>query len=57
MAKQKFEVGQSIDVKWLNIMTKGIIRSYDERVNGYYVYLPLNQQEIYYTARELDTWN
>jgi hypothetical protein len=57
MAAQKFEVGQSVEVRWLNINTKGVIRSYDARANGYYVYLPLNQEEIYYTSRELDAWN
>lgn len=57
MAKQKFEIGQSINVKWLNMSTKGVIRSYDSGANGYYVYLPLNQEEIYYTSRELEAWN
>ena len=57
MAQQKFEAGQTVNVKWLNMMTKGVVRSYDARANGYYVYLPLNQEEIYYTSRELETWN
>lgn len=57
MAKQKFEVGQTVHVKWLNNMAKGVIRSYDEKANGYYVYVTLNQQEIWYTSRELEAWN
>lgn len=57
MAAQKFEIGRSVEVRWLNIMTKGVIRSYDAKANGYYVYLPLNQEEIWYTSRELEAWN
>lgn len=57
MVKQKFVIGATVSVKWLNMTTTGKIRSYDSGAKGYYVFLPLNQQEIYYTSRELEAWN
>lgn len=57
MAKQKFEVGATVSVRYLNMNTSGKIRSYDEKGSYYMVYLPLLQQEILYTSRELEAWN
>lgn len=57
MAKQKFEVGRKVEVRYLNMSTSGTIRSYDANGNYYMVYLPLVQEEILYTARELEAWN
>lgn len=57
MAKQKFEVGQTVRVQWLNMSTTGKVRSYDSRANGYYVWIPSIKEEIYYTSSELEAWN
>ena len=57
MAAQKYEVGRKVEVRYLNMNSSGTIRSYDAKGNYYYVYLPLIQQEILYTSRELEAWN
>jgi len=57
VAKQKFEVGQTVRVQYLNMSTSGKIRSYDSGANGYYVWIAMIKQEIYYTSRELEAWN
>ena len=57
MAKQKYEVGATVNVKYLNMNTSGKIRSYDSGANGYYVWVAMIKQEIYYTSRELEAWN
>ena len=57
MAAQKYEVGRKVEVRYLNMNSSGVIRSCDAKGNYYYVYLPLVQQEILYTARELEAWN
>lgn len=56
-AVQRYEVGATVYVKYLNMNTSGKIRSYDSGSKGYYVWIPMIKQEIYYTARELDAWN
>ena len=57
MAKQKYEVGATVNVKYLNMNISGKIRSYDSGANGYYVWIAMIKQEIYYTSRELEAWN
>lgn len=57
MAKQKFEVGQTVRVQWLNLSTTGKVRSYDKNANGYYVWIPSIKEEIYYTSSKLEAWN
>lgn len=57
MAAQKYELGRKVEVRYLNMNSSGTIRSYDAKGKYYYVYLPLIQQEILYTSRELEAWN
>lgn len=57
MAKQKFDVGQTVKVQWLNMSTTGKVRSYDKISNGYYVWIPSIKEEIYYTSSKLEAWN
>lgn len=57
MAAQKFAVGQKVEVRYLNMNSSGTVRSYNAQGNYYYVYLPLVQQEILYSGKELEAWN
>ena len=57
MAAQKYEVGRKVNVQYLNMSSSGVVRSYNAQGNYYYVYLPLVQQEILYTGKELEAWN
>lgn len=57
MAKQRYEVGATVKVQWLNMSTTGKIRSYDKGSNGYYVWIAMIKEEIYFTSSELEAWN
>lgn len=57
MAKQKFEIGATVKIMYLNMPTTGKIRAFNSQANYYDVYIPMIKEEMVYTARELEQWN
>lgn len=62
MAERKYQNGQKVRVKWMNVFLTGTIRAFNSHANFYDVHIDSYRidsyrNEVIYTARELDQWN